>query len=101
MTDYSRTKALLVSKKMRLLSLLGNEFDSNDFFNAFKNLFPVEYGKALADAGSYQALHVWLSKEILAKEYADLIQVAGENKRLSINGNLTENKIWRKIASNF
>ena len=79
------------------MALLGNEFDSNDFILAFKNMFPQEYANALLEAGSYQSLHVWITNEILRKAYANLILAVGKNERLSVNRNRTINVLWRKI----
>lgn len=79
------------------MALLGNEFDSNDFIMAFRNMFPQEYADALLEAGSYQSLHVWIANEILRKDFAGYIQAVGMSERLSINRNRTINTIWRKI----
>ena len=97
MADFQHVKDVLLANTQVILNLLGNEFDSNDFIRAFKDLFPLEYAAALLEAKTYQSLHVWISNEILNKAYSNLINQIDSHQRLSCNANTTVNKIWKKI----
>lgn len=94
---YLEHKEILLNHRQRIMNLLGNEFDSNDFILAFKNLFPNEYANTLSEAKSYRTLHTWIANEILNKAYAGSITQVGERNRLSANCNPTINKVWKKI----
>ena len=83
----------------KILSMLGKEFDSGSFINAFRSLFPNEYATAISKDASFRGFHTWVARWYLnglADQGTSLSKKGQVRSRKSENQNTTRNNVWVK-----
>ena len=96
LTSYSELWIFLDENLDVILSKLGKTFDSNNFIDAFRHVYPNEYADAVRFAGTFRKLHSQIARRYLSqcKRIKDL--GLSDRPRIDINGNLTRNHRWEQ-----
>lgn len=96
LTSYSELRNFLDNSINEILSKLGKTFDSNNFIDAFRHIYPNEYADAAKFAGTFGNLHSWIARHYLlkCKRVKDLGRA--HKLRIGMNGNPTRNHRWEK-----
>jgi hypothetical protein len=95
---YQNEQTFLTANLSSILSMLGKEFDSNDFIKVFGLIYPNEYGAALAKSKSFRQFHTWVARWYLngLADQGVITKGANKNLRESTLHSATKNQIWLK-----
>lgn len=97
MAKFTEERQFILNNYNNILSLLGRSFDSGDFIETFRRLYPTEYASVLARHNSYSNLHTWIARWILTELMKrNFIVKNDKQSRTSINRNITKNQTWTK-----
>jgi hypothetical protein len=94
---YQNEQLFLTANLPSILSMLGKEFDSNDFIKAFHLVYPNEYGDVLKKSKSLRQFHTWVARWFLngLADQGCLTKVPKKSLRKAPLGhNHTRNQIW-------
>ena len=96
LTSYSELRNFLDNSINDILSKLGKTFDSNNFIDAFRHIYPNEYAEAALFAGTFRNLHSWIARHYLSRCSRVKDLGLSRKSRIGINGNTTRNHRWEQ-----